>query len=120
MASPHPSPLTAYPARFSAHRCSFHSDRQDPYLRLGAYSVFVRDPERSRQFYLDQLGFRPAYDTPLASQDGSFAVSPPDGTAVLLLVAPPPESDEYNLIGSPTRIVFLTEDIYAKFEEWSK
>src|SRR5215470_16498616 len=120
MASPHPSPLTAFPLRFSAHRCSFHSDRQDPYLRLGAYSVFVRDPRRSRQFYLDQLGFRPAYDTPLASQDGSLAVSPPDGTAVLLLVAPPPESDEYNLIGSPTRIVFLTENIYAKFEEWSK
>jgi serine phosphatase RsbU (regulator of sigma subunit) len=120
MASPHPSPLTAFPLRFSAHRCSFHSDRQDPYLRLGAYSVFVRDPGRSRQFYLDQLGFRHAYDTPLASQDGSLAVSPPDGTAVLLLVAPEPGSPEYNLIGSPTRIVFLTEDVYAKFEEWSK
>ena len=111
---------TSHPSPFAAHRCSFHEDRQDPYLRLGAFSVFVRDPDRSRQFYLDQLGFRPAYDTPLASQDHSLAVAPPDGTAVLLLVAPPPESEEFQLIGRSTRIVFLTEDVLAKFEEWSK
>lgn len=111
---------TAHPSPFAAYRCSFHKDREDPYLRLGAFSVFVRDPDRSRQFYLDQLGFRPAYNTPLAATDLSLAVTPPDGTAVLLLVAPRPESEEYQLIGRSTRIVFLTEDVFAKFEEWSK
>jgi serine phosphatase RsbU (regulator of sigma subunit)/catechol 2,3-dioxygenase-like lactoylglutathione lyase family enzyme len=111
---------TAHPSPFLAHRCSFHSDREDPYLRVGAFSVFVRDAERSRQFYVYQLGFRLAYDTPLASPERSLAVTPPDGTAVLLLVAPPPESEEYKLIGRSTRIVFLTEDVFAKFEEWSK
>ena len=109
----HPSPLTA-------QRCSFHPDRHDPYLRLGTFPVFVRNPDRSRQFYLDQLGFLLAFNAPLASAEPSLAVTPPDGTAMLLLVAPRPGSEEYSLIGSPTRIVFLTEDVFAKFEEWSK
>jgi serine phosphatase RsbU (regulator of sigma subunit) len=110
----------AHPSPLAAHRCSFHPDRQDPYLRLGTFSVFVRDQDRSRRFYLDQLGFRLAFDVPLASADRSPAVTPPDGTAVLLLVAPQPGSEEYNLIGTSTRIVFLTEDVFAKFEEWSR
>ena len=112
MAAAHPSP-------FLAHRCSFHPDRQDPYLRLGAITIFVRDQERSRQFYLDQLGFCLADGARLQSQR-SLAVTPPDGTAVLSLVAPNPGSEEYKLIGRPTQIVFLTEDVFAKFEEWSK
>lgn len=113
MAAAHPSPLLA-------HRCSFHPDRQDPYLRLGGITVYVRDPDRSRRFYLDQLGFRLASDVPLQAAVRSLAVTPPDGTAVVLLVAPMPGSDEYKLIGRSTRIVFLTEDVFAKVEEWSK
>jgi serine phosphatase RsbU (regulator of sigma subunit)/predicted enzyme related to lactoylglutathione lyase len=110
----------AHPSPFLAHRCSFHPDRQDPYLRLGAIAVFVRDQERSLRFYLDQLGFNRAFDTPLQSANPSVAVTPPDGTAVLSLIAPAPGSEEYKLIGRPTQIVFLTEDVFAKFEEWSK
>lgn len=113
MAAAHPSP-------FLAHRCSFHPDRQDPYLRLGAIAVFVRDQERSLRFYLDQLGFSHAFGAPLRSADRAPAVTPPDGTAVLSLVAPEPGSEEYKLIGRATQIVFLTEDVAAKFEEWSK
>jgi len=120
MATAHPSPLAARSSPVAAHRCSFYPNRQDPYLRLGAFSVFVRDSGRSRQFYLDQLGFRLASDAPLATPDRSLAVTPPDGTALLLLVAPRPESEEYQLIGRSTGIVFLTEDVFAKFEEWSK
>ncbi|PYT80555.1 MAG: hypothetical protein DMG40_12375 [Acidobacteria bacterium] len=103
-----------------AHRCSFHPDREDPYLRLGTITVFVRDPDRSRRFYLDQLGFSLAFDAPLQSADPTLAVTPPDGTAVLSLVAPKPGSEEYKLIGRPTQIVFLTENVFAKFEAWSK
>jgi len=113
MAAAHPSP-------FLAHRCSFHPDRHDPYLRLGAIAVFVRDQERSLRFYQEQLGFSRAFDTPLQSADRTLAVTPPDGTAVLSLIAPQPGSEEYKLIGRATQIVFLTEDVPAKFEEWSK
>src|SRR5215472_4856004 len=105
---------------FHTHRGSFHGDRQDPYLRLGAITVFVRDQDRSLRFYLDQLGFSLAFDAPLQSANRTLAVTPPDGTAVLSLIAPQPGSEEYKLIGRPTQIVLLTEDVVAKFEEWSK
>jgi len=113
MAAAHPSPLLAY-------RQSFHSDDQDPYLRLGAITIFVRDADRSRRFYLEQLGFCMASTTPPQSAGDTMAVCPPDGTAVLSLVIPKPETEEYRLIGRSTQIVFLTEDVFAKFEEWSK
>jgi serine phosphatase RsbU (regulator of sigma subunit) len=35
-------------------------------------------------------------------------------------VVPRPQSEEQQLVGRSTRIVFLTEDVFAKFEEWSK
>jgi serine phosphatase RsbU (regulator of sigma subunit)/predicted enzyme related to lactoylglutathione lyase len=101
-----------------AHRCSFHPDRRDPYLRLNTVTIFVRDQERSLRFYVDQLGFTCAYDFHLPSGDRFLAVSPPDGTAMISLVAPPPSTEECRLIGCATRISFLTEDIVAKFEEW--
>jgi len=112
MAAAHPSPLLAY-------RRGFQPDRHDPYLRLGTIAVFVRDQERSRRFYLDQLGFRLVPDAPLQSAGSSLAVTPPDGTAVLSLVAPKPGSEECALIGRPTQIIFLTENVFSKFEEWN-
>lgn len=101
-----------------AHKCSFHPDRRDPYLRLGTTTVFVRDQDRSLGFYVDQLGFSPVIDTHLPSGDRWLTVAPPDGTAMLSLVAPQPDSEEYNLIGRSSHIVFLTENVTAKFEEW--
>ncbi|MFB3922018.1 MAG: PP2C family protein-serine/threonine phosphatase [Terriglobia bacterium] len=101
-----------------AHRCSFNPDRQDPYLRLSTVTVFVRDQERSLRYYVDQLGFSLAHDLRLPSGDRLLAVTPPDGTAMLSLVTPKPGSEEYSLIGRPTQIVFMTEDLPAKFEEW--
>jgi serine phosphatase RsbU (regulator of sigma subunit) len=46
-------------------------------------------------------------------------VAPPDGTAILTLVAPSPGSDECKFIGRSGQIVFVTEDLPAKFQEWS-
>jgi serine phosphatase RsbU (regulator of sigma subunit)/predicted enzyme related to lactoylglutathione lyase len=103
-----------------AQRCSFHPDRQDLYVRLNTVTVFVRDQDRSLRFYLDQLGFEMALDAHLPSGDPWLAVSPPDGTAVLALVAPKPGSQEYSLIGRPTQIAFLTENVQRKYEEWCK
>jgi phosphoserine phosphatase RsbU/P len=108
------------PSVHSAHQCSFHPDRQDPYIRLSAVTVFVRDQDRSLRFYLDQLGFRLGADVRSTSGGRWLTVSPPDGTAVLALVAPHPSSEEYKLVGRPSQIAFLTEDIFAKFEEWRK
>jgi serine phosphatase RsbU (regulator of sigma subunit)/catechol 2,3-dioxygenase-like lactoylglutathione lyase family enzyme len=110
--------MDGHPSAHRAHRCSFSLDRRDPYLRLSAVTVFVHDQNRSLQFYSDQLGFRLAFDTRFPSGERWLTVTPPDGTAMLALVAPHPDSDEYKLIGRATQIAFVTEDIFAKFEEW--
>jgi serine phosphatase RsbU (regulator of sigma subunit)/catechol 2,3-dioxygenase-like lactoylglutathione lyase family enzyme len=95
-------------------------DRQNPYLRIDAVNVYVRDQDRSLEFYLNQLGFHVALDIRLQSGYRLVAVAPPDGTTVLRLIAPDPASEDYQLIGRPTPIVFLTEDVVVKFREWSK
>src|SRR5215470_9265362 len=94
--------------------------RREQYLRVHCINIFVRDQERSLRFYRDQLGFQVAFDVRLQSGDRWVAVSPPDGTAILALVAPKPASQEYKLIGRSTQVVFVTEDVAAKFQEWSK
>jgi serine phosphatase RsbU (regulator of sigma subunit)/predicted enzyme related to lactoylglutathione lyase len=95
-------------------------DRLNPYLRIHAVNVFVRDQDRSLRFYVDQLGFDLAFDVRIQSGMRWVAVAPPDGTAVLTLIAPEPGSKEYELIGRATQLVFLTEDVTAKFREWSQ
>ena len=95
-------------------------DRENPYLRVDAVNVYVRDQERSLEFYRDLLGFEVALDLKLPSGYRLVAVAPPDGTTVLRLIVPAPESEEYKLIGRHTPIVFLTEDVIAKFGEWNR
>jgi serine phosphatase RsbU (regulator of sigma subunit)/extradiol dioxygenase family protein len=95
-------------------------DRQRPFLGIHAIDIFVRDQDQSLRFYVDQLGFEIAFDARLRSGDRWVAVAPPDGSAVLALVAPLPDSREHKLIGRPTGIVFVTEDVTAKFEEWRR
>jgi catechol 2,3-dioxygenase-like lactoylglutathione lyase family enzyme len=95
-------------------------DRQDPYLSLHFIIIFVRDQERSLRFYLDQLGFRLVVDHRFESGDRWIEVAPPDGSANLALVPAKPNSEEYKLIGRESQIFFLTEDVTAKFNEWSK
>jgi len=67
---------------------------------------------------VDQLGFDLAFDAELQSGDRWVAVSPPDGSAVLSLVAPKPDTKEFGLIGRSTQVVFVTEDVIAKYHEW--
>jgi serine phosphatase RsbU (regulator of sigma subunit)/predicted enzyme related to lactoylglutathione lyase len=95
-------------------------DLQRPFLGLHAVDVYVRDQEKSLRFFVDVLGFDVAFDAQLQRGERWVAVSPPDGTAVLSLVAPAPNTSAYQLIGRPTGIVLVTEDVVATFEEWRK
>jgi serine phosphatase RsbU (regulator of sigma subunit)/catechol 2,3-dioxygenase-like lactoylglutathione lyase family enzyme len=97
-----------------------HGDRQDPYLRIQSVTIFVRDLDRSVQFYVDQLGFDLVFDARLQPGRRWVAVAPPDGAANLTLVAPEPDSEGYKLIGRPTQVTFVTENVVAKFHEWRK
>src|SRR5438034_5642087 len=84
-----------------------------PFLGIHAVNVFVRDQDQSLRFYVDQLGFDLAFDAQMPSGDRWVAVAPPDGTAVLSLIAPRADSHEYKLIGRPSGAVFVAEDVIA-------
>src|SRR5437660_8783278 len=108
------SPLTA------TDRSRVQPGPKTRYLRIHAVNIYVRDQDRSLRFYLDQLGFNLAFDTRLQAGQRWVAVAPPDGTAVLVLIAPEPDSFEHKLIGRATQVVFVTEDVLAKYREWNK
>jgi serine phosphatase RsbU (regulator of sigma subunit)/catechol 2,3-dioxygenase-like lactoylglutathione lyase family enzyme len=95
-------------------------DRQDPYLRLQSVAIFVRDLEQSLSFYLDQLGFQLVFDARIQPGRRWITVAPPDGSANLTLIAPEPDSEQYKLIGRHTQVTFVTENVIAKYREWSK
>ena len=93
------------------------TERRSPYLRIFKSNVFVRDHERALKFYTEQLGF-----SVLAESRFEFgrwmAIAPPDGSAILAVVAPKRGSDTYKLIGRPTQIGFIAEDISATYDLW--
>ena len=93
-------------------------DRADPYLRIQCVVVMVRDQDQALQFYLDQLGFQLIVDDHSESGDRWITVAPPDGTALLAIVAPRPGSEASKLVGRATQVVFVTDDVAAKYGEW--
>jgi serine phosphatase RsbU (regulator of sigma subunit) len=82
--------------------------------------VFVRDLDLSLHFYVDQLGFTLVSDVVIQSGQRRIGVAPPDGTTMLTLIAPAPDSEEYKFIGQPTHVVFVTEDVPATYGAWKK
>ena len=94
------------------------ADRPQPHLRVHTINIFVRDQEQSLRFYLDQLGFVLVGDVRFGSGMRRVAVAPPDGSTMLSLVAPAPGSKECELIGRPTQVVFVTEDVLGMYREW--
>jgi serine phosphatase RsbU (regulator of sigma subunit)/catechol 2,3-dioxygenase-like lactoylglutathione lyase family enzyme len=90
------------------------------FLSLHAVRIFVRDLDRSLRFYVDKLGFRLVVDTRIQSGERWVAVAPPDGSAILALVAPSPRSAEHRLIGRATQVVLITADVAGRFQEWSR
>jgi serine phosphatase RsbU (regulator of sigma subunit) len=99
---------------------ALHPDRQQPYLRIHCAQVFVRDQERSLSFFCGQLGFSLITDYRFPDGRRWITVAPPDGTAILALVAPQPGTDEFNLIGRSARVVFVTEDVAGTYQEWHR
>jgi serine phosphatase RsbU (regulator of sigma subunit)/catechol 2,3-dioxygenase-like lactoylglutathione lyase family enzyme len=107
------------PVPFGMDRFRLRLDRQDPYLSLHFIIIFVRDQERSLQFYRDQLGFHVVVDHRFENGIRWIEVAPPDGSANLALaqISPDPESEK--LLGRDTNIYFLSEDVVAKYNDWN-
>jgi serine phosphatase RsbU (regulator of sigma subunit) len=92
----------------------------DPYLRVHAVNIYVKDQERSLDFYLNTLGFRIAFDARVGLGERLLAVSPPDGTAVLTLIQANPDTPQARLVGRATQVVFVTEDLPATYTDWRR
>ena len=103
--------------RFNA---AFRLDGDDPYLRLHFATIFVSDQERSLRFFVDQLGFSLVSDVRFASGNRWVEVGPPDGTAILALALPSPGLNEDHFVGNSGLVTFLTDNVEAKYKEWSK
>jgi serine phosphatase RsbU (regulator of sigma subunit)/catechol 2,3-dioxygenase-like lactoylglutathione lyase family enzyme len=102
-------------------RTVLRSGREGPYLSIQDIVVFVRDLEVSLRFYVDVLGFELLADKRTTSDGvGWVEVAPPDGSANLALVCPNPDAPEYKLIGGYRWVLFMTEDVHAKYQEWSE
>ncbi len=92
----------------------------EPYVRVQSVTIYVRDQDRSLRFFCELLGFHLAYDVTLQSGLRLVAVSPPEGDAVLMLIAPAAASFEHKLIGRATQVTFVTDNVLARFDEWRK
>ncbi|HEY4048216.1 MAG TPA: VOC family protein [Acidobacteriaceae bacterium] len=115
--TPESSEVRRGPRRNLADRSIFSFDQQNPYLRIFNSNVFVRDHDLSLKFYVDKLGFSVVADARF--EFGRWvAIAPPDGSAILALVAPWRGSENYRLIGRATQIAFIAEDSNATFELW--
>ena len=112
--APPPSP-NVQPARADCPECP-----ERPYLRIFKSTVYVRDYERSLDFYVNQLGFIVLADVSFTYDGRWVAIAPPDGQAIIALVAPKPGTDKYRFIGRETQIGFLSEDINTTYELWKR
>ncbi len=102
------------------NRSVLRPGRDGPYLCIQDVIVFVRDLEVSVRFYVDRLGFELIADRRLPSGERWIEVAPPDGSANLTLVAATLDRPEYKLIGGNRWVLFMTEDVEAKYREWSQ
>ncbi len=101
-----------------------------PFLRLNFVTLWVRDQERSRRFFVEELAFEAIVDVETPEGGRWIVVAPPaagwlPGTAGaglpgIALCVPPEGSEQHQRIGESTGFSFLTEDVDTVFQEWSK
>jgi catechol 2,3-dioxygenase-like lactoylglutathione lyase family enzyme len=103
---------------FGIDRSLLRLDEKDPYLCLHFVIIYVRDQERSLQFYRDTLGFRVAVDFIFPDGNRWIEVGPADGNAHLGLALLQPDEDAEKLIRPEARVWFITEDVTRKYEDW--
>src|SRR5271170_1218193 len=76
--------------------------QQSQYLRIFYSTVFVRDHDRSLEFYAGQLGFTVIVDARFEFGGRWVAVAPPDGSSILACIAPKRGLENYKRICRPT------------------
>src|SRR5579862_3242185 len=103
--------LMASAAPQSPENAGDASQRQEPFLRLQSVMIYVRNLDRSLEFYLEILGFQVVFDgRKQQGQPGQpwVVVAPPDGTANLTLIVPRTDSEQFKQIGRASHVTFVT------------
>jgi serine phosphatase RsbU (regulator of sigma subunit)/catechol 2,3-dioxygenase-like lactoylglutathione lyase family enzyme len=112
------------------HAAALRAALLQPFLRLNFVTLWVRDQQRSRQFFLEKLSFETIVDMPTPEGGRWIVVAPPAagwlpgtagaGLSGIALCVPPEGSAENQRIGQNTGFSFLTEDVRSVFEAWSR
>lgn len=112
------------------HAAALRAALSLPFLRLNFVTLWVRDQERTRQFFVENLSFETIVDVPTPEGSRWIVVAPTApgwlvgttgaGLPGIALVVPPEGSPERERIGQNTGFSFLTEDVRGVFEAWSR
>jgi serine phosphatase RsbU (regulator of sigma subunit) len=112
------------------HAAALRAALLQPFLRLNFVTLWVRDQERSRRFFVEKLAFEAIVDAPTPEGGRWIVVAPPaagwlTGTAGagftgIALCVPPEGSADHQRIGESTGFSFITEDVRSVFQEWSR
>jgi serine phosphatase RsbU (regulator of sigma subunit)/catechol 2,3-dioxygenase-like lactoylglutathione lyase family enzyme len=112
------------------HAAALRAALLQPFLRLNFVTLWVRDQQRSRRFFVEKLCFETVVDLPAPEGQRWILVAPTAagwlpgtigaGLTGIALVVPPEGSTEQQRIGQNTGFGFLTEDVRGVFEEWSR
>ncbi len=79
-------------------------------------SVWVKDQDKSLNFYLDKLGFEKQADIEMGNGFRWIEVKPPNAETAITLAKPYP-GQEGVTVGGFTNIVFATDDMNKTYEE---
>ena len=96
------------------------AEPSEPHLSIHHVHIFVRDLDRSVEFYVEQLGFQKLFHHTLADGSRFVAITPGQGTAILGLIAPKPGTREHGLIGKSGNVVLVTDNLQAKYYAWKE
>ncbi|MBV9181882.1 MAG: SpoIIE family protein phosphatase [Acidobacteria bacterium] len=112
------------------HAAALRAALLQPFLRLNFVTLWVRDQERSRRFFIEKLNFEVIVDVQTSEGSRWIVVAPtaagwlPGTTGAglpgIALVVPPEGSAGQQRVGQNTGFSFLTEDVRSVFEEWSR
>lgn len=98
---------------------SYPSGDDSAYLKIHIVEIYVRDQDASISFYRDRLGFEVVVDTGPQEWGRWVAVAPPIYETAVLALMERPDDIPAPGTGRRTGVTLVTDDIAAKFEEWS-